>query len=386
MDFTTLTINILNFLGHLTGSYGFGIILLTFMIRLAMWPLSVSQQRSMKKMQELSPRLKEIQNRYKNDPQTMQKKMMEFYKEHNFNPFGGCFPLLLQMPVFIMLYAALVSPQFIEVAGKTSFLFINRLDSSIRSHAGVSGDNVFGIAKHDTFSSGSKATVYLKNGAVKDVKIKDSRGIFMTPEMRQEQIIPGKPYELKANADKLELPDETLNNVQKVKMAVINNNTKEIEHITFDNTGSTLDTKVKTEEKKEVFHPDVLVLIALFGITMFWSQKVMTSMSSNVSLDPAQKAMQDQMSKIMPIMITSTFVFFPIPAGVLLYMIASNTIQVIQTILINKQLELEGGGSSKVLTGNLPADAKKVESKEVKKDEVPVNGLKQDKKDNKHKW
>ena len=104
MDFVTLTINCLKALSDITGSYGLGIILLTVIIRMAMWPLSVSQQRSMKTMQMLQPKMKAIQERYKNDPQTMQRKMMEFYKDHKFNPMAGCFPLLIQMPIFILLY------------------------------------------------------------------------------------------------------------------------------------------------------------------------------------------------------------------------------------------------------------------------------------------
>ena len=109
MDFIGLTIKILKVLPEIAGSYGLGIILLTVIVRMAMWPLSVSQQRSMKQMQTLQPRMKAIQERYKNDPQTMQRKMMEFYKEHNFNPMSGCFPLLIQMPIFILLYSSLLN-------------------------------------------------------------------------------------------------------------------------------------------------------------------------------------------------------------------------------------------------------------------------------------
>ena len=83
MDFTTLTIDILKMLS-IVGGYGIGIILLTIIIRLAMWPLGVSQQRSMRTMQMLQPKMKAIQERYKSDPQKMQQKMMEFYKENNF--------------------------------------------------------------------------------------------------------------------------------------------------------------------------------------------------------------------------------------------------------------------------------------------------------------
>ena len=119
MDFTTLTIELLKGLAHVVGNYGFAIILLTIIIRLAMWPLNVSQQRSMKMMQNLQPKIKAIQDRYKNDPQKMQQKLMEFYKEHKFNPMGGCLPLLIQLPIFILLYSALMSPQFIQIAGDT---------------------------------------------------------------------------------------------------------------------------------------------------------------------------------------------------------------------------------------------------------------------------
>ena len=109
MDFTTLTIDVLKMLS-VVGGYGIGIILLTIIIRAAMWPLGVSQQRSMKTMQTLQPKMKAIQDRYKNDPQTAQRKLMEFYKEHKFNPMAGCLPLLIQMPIFILLYTALIIP------------------------------------------------------------------------------------------------------------------------------------------------------------------------------------------------------------------------------------------------------------------------------------
>ena len=106
MDFTTLTIEALKALASIVGNYGLAIILLTVVIRLAMWPLNVSQQRSMKMMQNLQPKIKAIQDRYKSDPQKMQQKLMEFYKEHKFNPMGGCLPLLIQLPIFILLYSS----------------------------------------------------------------------------------------------------------------------------------------------------------------------------------------------------------------------------------------------------------------------------------------
>ena len=83
MDFTTLTIEALKMLAQFVGNYGLAIVALTIIIRMILWPLNVNQQRSMRQMQTLQPKLKAIQERYKNDPQKMQQKMMEFYKENN---------------------------------------------------------------------------------------------------------------------------------------------------------------------------------------------------------------------------------------------------------------------------------------------------------------
>jgi len=337
VDFSALTVQILKALADVAGSYGMAIVLLTVIIRLVMWPLSVSQQRSMVKTQQLAPKLKELQERYKSNPQMMQKKIAEFYKEHSFNPFAGCFPMLIQLPIFIMLYSALMSPQFNEMAGKSSFFFIKRLDANMRSHAGVSGDKIFGVAEGDTFSTEKIITVYIDNKK-QEAKIKDPNKAVEI----QGKIIPGEPVELKINlVNQLELQSKDIDKIQKADVPVINNATKEMEKITFVKKYGLLMADVKTVKIKSVFHYDVLILVILFGITMFLSQKVMTAGNKNTPADPAQQAMQESMGKMMPIMITGMFVFVPIPAGVLLYMVVSNIIQVIQTVIINKQIAEE---------------------------------------------
>ena len=128
MDLITVcTVNFLQFLAKISGGFGMAIIILTVIVRMCLWHSSVSQQRSMRKMQTLQPKMKAIQDRYKNNPQLMQQKMMEFYKENKFNPMAGCLPLLIQLPIFICLYNALISPQFIQVAGDSNFLFIKKM-------------------------------------------------------------------------------------------------------------------------------------------------------------------------------------------------------------------------------------------------------------------
>ncbi|RIL07608.1 MAG: hypothetical protein DCC71_02455 [Proteobacteria bacterium] len=90
-------------------NYGVAIILLTVLVRLATAPLAARQMRSMKRMGELQPKLKELQEKYKDDRQQQSQAMMALYKEAGVNPLGGCLPILLQFPVFIGLYYALQS-------------------------------------------------------------------------------------------------------------------------------------------------------------------------------------------------------------------------------------------------------------------------------------
>ena len=97
----------LQFLHDITGDYGVAIILLTVAIRLLMIPLTVKQTRSMYEMQRIQPKIKELQKKYKKDKEKLQEETLKFYQDNKVNPFGGCLPLLLQMPVFIALYQVL---------------------------------------------------------------------------------------------------------------------------------------------------------------------------------------------------------------------------------------------------------------------------------------
>lgn len=361
MDFIGLTIKILKILSEIAGSYGLGIILLTVIVRMAMWPLSVSQQRSMKQMQTLQPRMKAIQERYKNDPQTMQRKMMEFYKEHNFNPMSGCFPLLIQMPIFILLYSSLMSPQFIQMAGSAPFLFVNSLDSTLRTNAGISKDGVMGVSSTAKFMIGKSAVVYLKNETLKNVKIDKPNDAVAI----QGALTPGQPLDLKMNIDSLkDLKFSQLDKIQKADVEVTNVMTKETELITFERQGFLLTATVPTKVVKSQFHFDVLALILLFGLTMVFTQKAMMAMNKGQEIDPSQAAMQKSMNMFMPIMLCGTFVLIPIPAGVLLYLISSNIVQIIQTILINKKLDIEFADKKAKVSDEEVADAKQIQAKE----------------------
>ena len=361
MDFTTLTIELLRGLAHFVGNYGIAIIVLTIIVRIALWPLNVSQQRSMRTMQTLQPKMKAIQDRYKNDPQKMQQKMMEFYKEHKFNPMGGCLPLLIQMPIFILLYSALMSPQFIQMAGDTSFLFVNRLDTTLRATAGISNDGVMGASQYDNFVLGKTAKVILKNNDVIDnVKIDKPNNALEI----QGQLVPGENIEFKMSLDHLDLKFSQLDNIANAEMSITDLNTKETEKVKFERKEGLLIASVPSIAVQRSFHWDILVLIALFGLTMYLSQKIMMSTQNNNAQDPTQQAIQKSMGTFMPIMIIGTFIIIPIPAGVFLYLITSNLIQILQTVIVNKQMDLEEVKKKAVVADDDLKGARKIENKE----------------------
>ena len=111
---------LLNWLRSICGSYGIAIILLTLIVRALFWPITQKANSSMRRMQKLQPKIKELQEKYKETPMDtpedvsrkkaeLNQKMMELYRVEKVNPVGGCLPVLLQIPVFIALYSALDS-------------------------------------------------------------------------------------------------------------------------------------------------------------------------------------------------------------------------------------------------------------------------------------
>jgi len=89
------------------GDWGLAIIVLTVLVRLALMPLTIKQTRSMYELQRIQPKIKELQAKYKDDKEKLQEETMKFYQENKVNPFGGCLPMLLQMPLLIALYQVL---------------------------------------------------------------------------------------------------------------------------------------------------------------------------------------------------------------------------------------------------------------------------------------
>ncbi len=125
---------LLKFFNNYVHNYGWSIVIVTILIRILFYPLNHMSYKSMKKMQELQPVFQKLREKYKDDPQTLQKELMNLYRTHKINPFSGCLPILIQIPVFIAFYKVLLMA--IELRHAPFILWINDLSAPERLYLG----------------------------------------------------------------------------------------------------------------------------------------------------------------------------------------------------------------------------------------------------------
>ncbi|BCX79165.1 membrane protein insertase YidC [Campylobacter sp. 19-13652] len=117
----------IDFLYNHIGNWGWAIVVLTLIIRLVLFPLTYKGMLSMNKLKELAPKVKELQAKYKGDPQKLNVHMMELYKKHGANPMGGCLPIIIQIPIFFAIYRVLLNA--IELKSAPWILWIHDLSA-----------------------------------------------------------------------------------------------------------------------------------------------------------------------------------------------------------------------------------------------------------------
>jgi len=136
---------VLKFLAENMGdNWGLAIIVLTVMMRLALTPLIVKQTRSMYELQRIQPKIKALQEKYKNNKEKLQEETLKFYQENKVNPFGGCLPLIIQMPIFIALFSVLrvgTDPSDPTKGAGAMITYLHTLSDTAYTHA----VNFFGI-------------------------------------------------------------------------------------------------------------------------------------------------------------------------------------------------------------------------------------------------
>jgi YidC/Oxa1 family membrane protein insertase len=117
--------NIFTYFYNLTGSYGLAIVLITVAIKIVLFPINLQQNKSLRSMQKIQPKINEIKEKYKNQPEKMNKEIMTLYKEEKINPASSCLPLLIQLPFLFALFGLLRNYNY--DAAHAAFLWVPHL-------------------------------------------------------------------------------------------------------------------------------------------------------------------------------------------------------------------------------------------------------------------
>lgn len=111
---TALVQSVLRYFAEMTGNYAYSIIIFTVILRIVLFPLSISQTRTMEKQKKIQPLVDEVQKKYKGQPEEINRRVMEIYKQNNFNLLSGCLPSLLTLPVMLLFYNGMQDMKFMQ--------------------------------------------------------------------------------------------------------------------------------------------------------------------------------------------------------------------------------------------------------------------------------
>ena len=331
-----LLIPILDFFYGLVPSYGLAIVALTIVIRLALFPLSAGSIRSARRMKIAQPvmqkRQAEIKSRYASNPQKQQEELGKLMGEFG-SPLAGCLPLIVQMPILFALFATLRGSPFADVP------YLVNIKVLPSDQIAAVEPKPYKTAKHS---------------------------IFIT-EKNHFPVIAALPGGTKiGSGDSVKINLQTMNGDSYVnELQKYENGSKfspswkvtkgeDIVKVSSDGTVNALNPGDATVEAKipglaaksgflfikalgnvgfyvdGAIHWDIAILVAGFGLTLVISQ-VLSGRGMPVNKQ------QSTANKITPVMITGMFLFFPLPAGVLLYMVIANIFQGLQTFLLSRE-------------------------------------------------
>jgi YidC/Oxa1 family membrane protein insertase len=331
-----LLLPILDFFYGLVPSYGLAIVALTVVIRLALFPLSAGSIRSARRMRIAQPvmqqRQAEIKSRYASNPQKQQEELGKLMKEFG-SPLAGCLPLLVQMPILFALFATLRGSPFADVpytlnlkvlpAEQIATVEPKPFNSPSHSIFVTATEHVPVIASLDRgtrLGVGEEATVQLhtRDGASFASLLEGvENGEAFTPSWsvtRGEGVV---SVDAQGTIRALSAGDATV----EARIPGLAARSGFLFIKALGQVGFLTDGSVNW---------DIAILVASFGATLFISQIL-----SGMGMPPNPQ--QATANRITPVMITAMFLFFPLPAGVLLYMVVANVFQAVQTFLLSRE-------------------------------------------------
>ncbi|WP_413683948.1 membrane protein insertase YidC [Prochlorococcus sp. MIT 1011] len=331
-----LLIPILDFFYGLVPSYGLAIVALTIVIRLALFPLSAGSIRSARRMKIAQPvmqkRQAEIKSRYASNPQKQQEELGKLMGEFG-SPLAGCLPLLVQMPILFALFATLRGSPFADVP------YLVNIKVLPSDQLAAVEPKPFKTAKHSIFITEKNHFPVIASlpGGTK-IGSGDSVKINLQTLSGDSYVNELKKYESGSNFS----PSWKVTKGEDI-VKVSSDGT-----VNALNPGdATVEAKIPGLAAKSGFlfikalgnvgfyvdgaiHWDIAILVAGFGLTLVISQ-VLSGRGMPVNKQ------QSTANKITPVMITGMFLFFPLPAGVLLYMVIANIFQGLQTFLLSRE-------------------------------------------------
>jgi YidC/Oxa1 family membrane protein insertase len=328
---------IIDFFYGIVPSYGLAIVALTLIVRFALYPLSAGSIRNMRKMRIVQPlmqkRMAEIKERYKDEPQKQQEEMVNVQKEFG-NPLAGCFPLLVQMPVLLALFATLRGSPFAGVNYSVNLQILPAEQiEQIQPQA-------FATAPQN---------IYVADGEhVKVAAILPSGNKLAVGEQTkiQYQTVDGKPFQvlLAEHPENKLIPDWKITKGEDRIKIDAQGNVEALQpgDVTIQGTipGLAADKgflfidalgRVGANDPDGTIHWDIVAMIVFFGISLYVSQMLSGQNSSGGN------PQQDTVNKITPVIFSGMFLFFPLPAGVLMYMVIGNIFQTAQTYLLSRE-------------------------------------------------
>jgi YidC/Oxa1 family membrane protein insertase len=332
---------ILDFFYGIVPSYGLAIVALTLVIRFALYPLSAGSIRNMRRTKIAQPmmqkRVKEIQEKYKNDPAKQQEEMSGVYKEFG-NPLAGCFPVLLQMPVLFALFATLRGSPFsnvdynvnLQVVPAAQTQQIKPQEFTSEPHNIYFSDNVHApvianIPTGNILGEGQTAKINFKS--VDGTPLSDLDAKYPNNNLTPTWTIVKGEENVKVSTDgKVEAiaaGDVTLKGT--------------VPGIAADRGFLFIDAlgHVGAVDPDGKMHWDIIAMILFFGVSLYVSQNMNGSQNTPANDEAAQQ--QQTVNKLTPLIFSGMFFFFPLPAGVLMYMVIGNILQTAQTYILNRE-------------------------------------------------
>jgi len=327
---------ILDFFHGIVPSYGFAIIALTLVIRFALYPLSAKSIRSMRRMRVAQPamqkRVKEVQERYKDDPEKQRAAMSEVYKEYG-NPLAGCFPVILQMPILFALFATLRGSPFADVDYTVDMQILpkEQIESVQPETLTTKAENVYITDDIHYKILGVLPSQNLGVGQSTKLEFQTEEGKSLQQLTAQTESNLTPKLEVVKGEERVKIEENgTIRAIAPGEVSLkasLPGVAKNEGFLFIDALG-----RVGAVGEDGTIHWDILGMVIFFGISLYANQQL--SGQQNKSGDNSQ---QQLVSQITPILFTGMFLFFPLPAGVLMYIVLANVFQTLQTLILMRE-------------------------------------------------